>query len=75
MYNTLVNLDSKVADDRGSLYVEVNPRLYTGHEPLSIKVMQRYWIYNADTFGRFRFFVFGGLITFAMCFKSAKTEK
>ena len=64
-----------MADDRGSLYIEVNPRFYTGSEPLQIKVIQRYWIYTADTFGRFRVFVFGGLITFVIYFKAAKTEE
>ena len=40
-YNTLVNLENNIADDRGPLYVEINPELYTGIRPLTIKVMQR----------------------------------
>ena len=44
--NTHVNLDRRVADERGSKFLVINPAKYNGTEKLVLNVLQDYWMIN-----------------------------
>ena len=44
--NTLVNLDSEIATERGVEFLEIDPSKYTGSNIMSLRVISEEWMFD-----------------------------